>query len=368
MLGTTSESFSYDALGRMLTAVNDDYQVELPCDSVGNLLQDKQGYNVLGSEQWKTVSTTYTDAGSMSSIAYPSTFQVRHTRDAIYRMTAMHDASGPRPTSRPSRGRAPGGSPRPRTRTGRARTTPGTASGASPRSTTRSRAAGASTSSSTPTTRSTTGGWRRTRFNATWMATLPAAVQTFLGGRNGKGDVYAYDMAYRLVDARYDVTNPLTEVQNPGTQPFVTNIAYTIDGLGNRSQVADHAADAADPGDVCYGRGEPVHDASAASTRTHDNNGNLTDDGTYLFGYDFENRLVERAANSTTSALIATYRYDALGRRVEKAVTAAPRRATCSTACRSSRSSTARTSGRPATSTRTGSTSRAAWTGPTSRT
>ncbi len=55
------------------------------------------------------------------------------------------------------------------------------------------------------------------------------------------------------------------------------------------------------------------------TTRTHDSNGNLTDDGTYLFGYDFQNRLVE-LKNKSTSLVIATYRYDALGRRVEKAV------------------------------------------------
>ena len=55
------------------------------------------------------------------------------------------------------------------------------------------------------------------------------------------------------------------------------------------------------------------------TSRTHDNNGNLTDDGTYLFGYDFQNRLVE-LKNKSTSLVIATYRYDALGRRVEKAV------------------------------------------------
>jgi YD repeat-containing protein len=55
------------------------------------------------------------------------------------------------------------------------------------------------------------------------------------------------------------------------------------------------------------------------TTRSHDGNGNLTDDGTYKFGYDFENRLVE-LRNSTTNALIASYRYDALGRRVEKAI------------------------------------------------
>ena len=58
-------------------------------------------------------------------------------------------------------------------------------------------------------------------------------------------------------------------------------------------------------------------------SRLHDSNGNLTDDGTYLFGYDFENRLVEVRLKAT-QAVVALYRYDALGRRVEKVVTGGP--------------------------------------------
>ena len=55
--------------------------------------------------------------------------------------------------------------------------------------------------------------------------------------------------------------------------------------------------------------------------RTHDNNGNLKDDGTYVFAYDFENRLVQ-VRQSGTLTLIADYHYDALGRRVEKVLAA----------------------------------------------
>ena len=55
------------------------------------------------------------------------------------------------------------------------------------------------------------------------------------------------------------------------------------------------------------------------TARTHDSNGNLSDDGTYLYGYDFQNRLV-LLTNKSTSTWIASYRYDALGRRVEKTV------------------------------------------------
>ncbi len=55
--------------------------------------------------------------------------------------------------------------------------------------------------------------------------------------------------------------------------------------------------------------------------RTHDNNGNLKDDGTWVFSYDFEDRLVQ-VRQSGTLTLIADYHYDALGRRVEKVLAA----------------------------------------------
>ena len=157
-------------------------------------------------------------------------------------------------------------------------------------------------------------------FDAAWIATLPAQVQTFLNGRNTKGDVYAYDWAYRLVDARYDVTNPLQEVQNPGSQPFVKNVAYTLDGLGNRSQVL--TTPPTPPSTVTYAA-DVVNQYTAVGgvARTHDNNGNLKDDGTYVFSYDFENRLVQ-VRQSGTLTLIADYHYDALGRRVEKVLAA----------------------------------------------
>ena len=157
-------------------------------------------------------------------------------------------------------------------------------------------------------------------FDAAWIPTLPAQVQTFLNGRNTKGDVYAYDWAYRLVDARYDVTNPLQEVQNPGSQPFVKDVAYTLDGLGNRSQVL--TTPPTPPSTVTYAA-DVVNQYTAVGgvARTHDNNGNLKDDGTWVFSYDFENRLVQ-VRQSGTLTLIADYHYDALGRRVEKVLAA----------------------------------------------
>ncbi len=123
-----------------------------------------------------------------------------------------------------------------------------------------------------------------------------------------------------MVDARYDVTNPLQEVQTPGSQPFVKNVAYTLDGLGNRSQVL--TTPPTPPSTVTYAA-DVVNQYTAVGgvARTHDNNGNLKDDGTWVFSYDFENRLVQ-VRQSGTLTLIADYHYDALGRRVEKVLAA----------------------------------------------
>ena len=168
-------------------------------------------------------------------------------------------------------------------------------------------------------------------FDATWIATLPAAVQTFLSGRNAKGDVYAYDWANRLVDVRYDTTNPLLEVQTPGSQPFGKNVQYVMDGLGNRSQVL--TTPPTPPAQVVYAT-DVVNQYTQVGgvNRVHDTNGNLADDGTYLFGYDFENRLVEvrLKANQALVADLPLRRAGKAGR--EGGVAAAPRPATCWTA------------------------------------
>jgi RHS repeat-associated protein len=55
-------------------------------------------------------------------------------------------------------------------------------------------------------------------------------------------------------------------------------------------------------------------------TVLHDNNGNQTDDGTFMFGWDSRNRL-RTVTRKEGNVPIAAYAYDALGRRVRKVVT-----------------------------------------------
>ena len=317
VLGTTAESYSYDALDRILTAVDDDYQVELTWDSVSNLLQDRQGYTVQGQEKWKAVQVASTDAGSTASITYPSAFQVSHTRDAGYRLQALTDVGA---SATIASFTWQGGGRLATTSNQNGTGTDYTWDGFRRISEIDQTLSGGASLHKFEYAYDKVHNRRmeKNSFDATWVATLPQAVQGFLNGRGGKGDVYAYDMAYRMVDARYDVTNPLLEVQTPGSQAYGKLVQYTMDGLGNRSQV--QTTPPTPPAQVMYST-DVVNQYTQVGgvNRTHDSNGNLTDDGTYLFGYDFQNRLV-RVTNKRTQTVIADYRFDALGRRVEKAV------------------------------------------------
>ena len=58
---------------------------------------------------------------------------------------------------------------------------------------------------------------------------------------------------------------------------------------------------------------------NGASAYDHDDNGNLIDDETYTFAYDFANRLV-KVTRKNDSAVVGQYTYDSLGRRVKKVV------------------------------------------------
>ncbi len=58
---------------------------------------------------------------------------------------------------------------------------------------------------------------------------------------------------------------------------------------------------------------------NGANAYDHDDNGNLTDDETNTYYYDFANHLV-CAVRQSDSDTIAEYTYDALGRRVKKVV------------------------------------------------
>ncbi len=117
-------------------------------------------------------------------------------------------------------------------------------------------------------------------------------------------EVYVHDSAYRLTD----FNRP-----DPGAIPPLHS-DWALDGVGNWRQV-DAETRLHTSFNEIFERdpGTPISILS-------DNNGNVTDDGTYLFAYDYLNRL-RTVTRKSDNALIAVYSYDALGRRIRKVVT-----------------------------------------------
>ena len=114
---------------------------------------------------------------------------------------------------------------------------------------------------------------------------------------------YVYDNIYQLTQA----TNPL---------PTLPDETFTYDPLGNRLQRDDQTIDST------IGTGNRFLD-DTTFTYSYDNNGNLiqkvdttTNDITNYF-YDTENQLIQI---DLAGGSVAQYRYDGLGRRIEKDV------------------------------------------------
>jgi YD repeat-containing protein len=116
---------------------------------------------------------------------------------------------------------------------------------------------------------------------------------------------YQYDSTYRLIN--YQVG---TLVGSTITVP-TTQTSYSLDPVGNWNSKATNS--------VTQNR---QHNADNelikinAQGLTYDNNGNLTNDGSFAYAYDEENRLTV-VTRVSDSAVVGQYQYDALSRRVQ---------------------------------------------------
>ena len=122
--------------------------------------------------------------------------------------------------------------------------------------------------------------------------------------RPDHSESYSYDDNYRLTGFQKG---------NLVTGNFSNQSNYDYDPLGNRQQVitdnilTTYANNEMNEYTSISGIPNPVYDA----------NGNLMEDGTFSYQYDYENRLISVNGGST-----ATYEYDPLGRRISKTTTA----------------------------------------------
>jgi RHS repeat-associated protein len=146
---------------------------------------------------------------------------------------------------------------------------------------------------------------------------------------------YTYDSAYRLVDFQRGPVSANDGASKPSSPNTLDREQWTLDGVGNW------------PAQTLTLNGTPVVEtrehstlnelteiARAGGTPTpiaYDDNGNQTEignptvDGSYLYKWDFSNRLREvRQVIGGQPTLIAVYTYDAADRRVQKVVTNTP--------------------------------------------
>jgi RHS repeat-associated protein len=126
----------------------------------------------------------------------------------------------------------------------------------------------------------------------------------------GNSELYGYDSAYRLV--RFD-RGTLSATKDAVTVPSrnkPVHSRWVMDGPGNWKQVDAEARQHSSFNAIISRDGANV---------PSDKNGNVTDNGTFAFKWDYQNRL-RMVSRKTDSAVIAVYSYDAFGRRTRKVV------------------------------------------------
>ncbi|MBI3726389.1 hypothetical protein HY251_20885, partial [bacterium] len=159
----------------------------------------------------------------------------------------------------------------------------------------------------------------------------------------GREDHFSYDSVYRLAGAQYGLAAPRTgkgdkDDDHEKKSPLgVSAETFVFDGVGNRTSLAQTLAGSGGEKEKHEDHDKGKHDAVPTVTTSyatnsvneytsvggllqgHDPSGNLLDDGRFTYRYDFRNLLVELRSKKTGT--VAHYRYDALGRRIEKTFT-----------------------------------------------
>jgi len=138
------------------------------------------------------------------------------------------------------------------------------------------------------------------------------------GASGQPGDAFEYDRARRLTVAWMGSDTPAS----PSGNVYVKKIEYGMDDDGNRTTVTVTPYGSS-PANTSYTDNNlNQYTLVGGVGRSHDQNGSVSDDGTYLYEYNYKN-LICRVKLKSNNNLVATYKYDALGRRVEKVITGA---------------------------------------------
>ncbi len=299
--GDTDEDFAYDALNRLTEAKDNDSIVQFTYDSLSRILTEVQGDNPLASSG-KTTSYTYDAEGNRTKIDYPSGFDANEARDALGRISSITDGSSATVASFDLYG--PG--------LRKKKTTFGNTTTANFSYDGFRRPTEIAHKTSTPTTfASFEYGWDKND-NPTYEAR---------SHQSGKGDVYSYDRANRLINVKTDCDDPAAEVATPGTELYVKKLEYDMDDVFNLTayKVTPYGGSTTTTSYTTNAMNE--YTAIGGTSLSYTDAGSLEDDGTYEYEYDAHQHLI-RVILKSNSSTVATYKYDALGlgRRIKKTV------------------------------------------------
>ena len=298
-LDTTAEDFTYDPADRMTMAEDNDYKVEFTYAVRGmasQVYEEKQSY-ATGTAYLKTVTRTWDAVGNKATEAYPSGLTLTYAWTDVNQLASISDGTNTIGSW---------------TYGGR-------------------RVKQVDLQNGTKTLMSYSGFrgeiatiHHKNSSNATILqldygydANHDRTYERY-GSSGSTGDAFEYDKARRLTVAWMGSTTP----SSPSGVAYVQKIEYNMDDDGNRTSVVTTPYGSSATTVSYADNNLNQYTAVGGGSRSHDGNGNVTDDGIYLFEYNYRN-LIVRAKLKSTSVTVGDYKYDAFGRRVEKAVTGA---------------------------------------------
>lgn len=286
VMGTTSETYAYDGVGRLISASDDDSSASWTPDSLGRETSEALNGN--------TFTYGYDDNGACTSVVYPDGTVETRTLDTQSRLTSVSIPGQTLATYQSAGTRVVGL--------------------ALPNNVSRSSTFDALLRPTLLTyTRGTT---QLRKFEYAWtLANQRALEKRHHAG--GTGDNYGLDSLYRMTQVKVGVADPALEYANPGSQTVTSTVNLTYDAAGSRTQVLVTGAGAGTTAYTSDNLG--FYTSVGGVTHVRDANGNLRDDGTLLYSYDYRNQLVE-VRQKSNSVLVAHYEYDVLGRRTQKQI------------------------------------------------
>ncbi|HLD35531.1 MAG TPA: DUF6531 domain-containing protein, partial [Planctomycetota bacterium] len=291
VLGVTYETFGYDGLSRMTSATNDYSTDSMNYDTLSRMTGETQK---IGSQSVKTVASGYDNVGNRTQLTYPSGKIVNIVSDELNRISQIKDSSANIIAQYTYAGPY--------------------------RVTQRDYLNGTKLAVTYDANRRITGlehsisGTAIAGFAYAYDKENNKLFEKRIHDSN-KGDAFVYDSIYRLTGVKYGVPNLNAATDYADYTDYEKKEEFDLDGIGNRTQVRTQNAELITQ-DYSVNNLNQYTQISGTGL-AYDLNGNLKDDGTNLYYFDYLNRLAEVKRKSDNVSIVV-FAYDALGRRIQK--------------------------------------------------